>query len=354
MKAVQLPGDKQVHVVTRPDPSPGQGEVVVRTRASFICRSDMSLYYGNPIVGGEQSGEIIPGHEPAGEVVELGAGVRGVALGDRVAVHLAIGCGHCEYCLAGNRMLCPSWKCLGFDVDGGDADYLVVPAVNCLQIPDALSYEAGALLTDMVGTQYHAQKRLGVSGADTLAIFGLGPMGLAGVLVGRGRGARVIAVDVLDDRLELARSLGADEVVNSGTTDPVEALRELTGGRGVDVAVDCSGAPAAQNAALDAARKQGAVAFVGESRSTTINPSDQMIRKLLTVIGAWYFPLYEYAEIARFAIERDLPVERLITHRFGLDDAPEAFRLFDERKTEKAVFVWDGPTHNSNSREGSS
>jgi threonine dehydrogenase-like Zn-dependent dehydrogenase len=231
---------------------------------------------------------------------------------------------------------------VGFDVDGGDADYLVVPAVNCLPLPPTVSFEAGALLTDMLGTQYSAQKRLGVSGADTVAVFGLGPMGLAGVLAARGRGARVIAVDLLDQRLGLASELGAAETVNSGETDPVEALRELTGGRGVDVAVDCSGAPAAQNAALDAARKLGSVAFVGESRETTINPSDQIIRKLLRVIGGWYFPLWEFPEIARFAVEHDLPLEKLVTHRFAIEDAAEAFRMFDARETEKAVFVWDG------------
>jgi propanol-preferring alcohol dehydrogenase len=193
----------------------------------------------------------------------------------------------------------------------------------------------------MLGTQYSTQKRLGVSGSDTVAVFGLGPMGLAGVLVARARGARVIAVDLLDDRLELARELGAVETVNSGGADPVAALRELTGGRGVDVAVDCSGAPPAQNAALDAARKLGAVAFVGESRETTINPSDQMIRKLLTVIGGWYFRLSEFPEIARFAVEHDLPLEKLVTHRFGIEQAADAFRMFDDRETEKAVFVWD-------------
>jgi propanol-preferring alcohol dehydrogenase len=344
VKAVLFPGNKEVQVVDRPDPSPGLGEVLVKTRASAICRSDMGLYYGDhAVVGGEAAGtgQVVPGHEPAGDVVELGEGVSGIEVGDRVAVYLAIGCGHCEYCKRGYRMLCPDWKCLGFDVDGGNADYLVVPAVNCLKLPGEISYEAGAVITDMVGTQYHTQKRLGVSGADTLAVFGLGPMGAAGVLVGKARGARVVAVDVLDSRLEMARELGADETINSNEVDPVERLRDLTRGMGVDAAIDCSGAPAAQNGALDATRKMGAVAFVGESASTTINPSDQMIRKLLHVIGAWYFPLGEFGEIARFVVDNKVPVEKMITHRFSLDEAPEAFRMFDQRKTEKAVFVWE-------------
>jgi threonine dehydrogenase-like Zn-dependent dehydrogenase len=342
MRAVVLPGDKQVHVVEREIPSLGTHDVLVRTRASAICRSDMSLYYGNPIVGGQRAGTgaVIPGHEPAGDVVQVGEDVKSIRVGDRVAIYLAIGCGHCGYCLRGYRMLCPDWQCVGFDVDGGDADYLVVPAINCLKLPAAVSYEAGSLLTDMVGTQYNVQKRLAVSGSDTVAIFGIGPMGGGGILVAKGRGARVIAVDVVPHRLELARELGADVVVD-GREDVVARLRELTDGEGVDAAIDCSGNTAGQNAALDATRKFGRVGLVGESRETTINPSDQFIRKLLTVIGGWYFPLGEYPEIARFVVERELAVERLITHRFAIEDAPEAFRLFDARETEKAIFVWN-------------
>lgn len=342
MKAVLFPGDRQVAVVDRPRPEPGPGEVVIALRASAICRSDMSLYYGKPIVGGEAtgSGQIVPGHEPAGEVVAVGPGVTSVTVGDRVAAYLAIGCGHCEWCQRGYYFLCPDWKCLGFDVNGGDADYMLLPAANCLPLPDGISYEVGAVMTDMIGTQYDAQRRLHVSGATTVAIFGLGPMGGAGVLVAKARGARVIALDILDSRLELAKSLGADEVINSKTEDPVARLRELTDGRGVEVAIDSSGSPAGQNAALDGAARFGHVAFIGESRATEINPSDQVIRKLLTVIGAWYFPIWEWTDITRFVLEHHIPVDKLITYRFSIDQAAEAFRMFDQRQTEKAVFVW--------------
>src|ERR1700724_3106794 len=185
MKAVLFPGNKKVDVVERPDPVPAFGEVLVKMRASALCRSDMSIYYGKPVLASEaaKTGLIVPGHEPAGEVVKVGPGATGVQTGDRVAVYLAIGCGHCQWCHSGFRMLCP--------------------AVNCLNLPDELSFEAGAVMTDMIGTQYSAQKRLGVSGATTLAVFGIGPMGAAGVLIGKARGARVIALDVLEDRLEM-------------------------------------------------------------------------------------------------------------------------------------------------------
>jgi propanol-preferring alcohol dehydrogenase len=341
MKAVLLPGGRQVQVVDRPEPEPNAGEALVRVRASALCRSDMSLYDGTPIVGGEGAGtgRVIPGHEAAGEVVKLGPFAGGVAVGDRVAIYLAIGEGRCEWCRRGYRMLCPSWKCVGFDVDGGDAEYVVLPAENCLPIPDQMSFEVAALSTDMIGTQYSTQSRLGVSGTDTVAIFGLGPMGAAGVLVAKARGARVVAVDVLKERLDLAARLGADVVVDSSSQDTVAALRSATRGDGVDIAIDCSGNPAAQNSALDATRRMGSVAFVGESRATTMNPSDQFIRKMLTVIGGWYFATWEYAAITRFILDHDLPVEELVTHRFSLAEAPEAFRMFNARETEKAVFV---------------
>ena len=343
MKAVLFPGNKQVRVVERQTPQPSAGEVLIKTRASALCRSDMSLYYGTPIVGGEatSSGQIIPGHEAAGEIVETGQGVTSVKPGDRVAVYLAVGCGSCAYCRNGDLMLCNEWQCLGFDIDGGDADYLIVPVTNCLKLPAALSFEAGAVMTDMVGTQYHTQKRLAVSGTDTVAIFGIGPMGSAGILIGKALGAKVIAIDVLDNRLAMALQLGADAIINSTNEDAIERVLELTNGLGADVAIDCSGHPAAQNAALDCTRKQGGVALVGESRSTTINPSDQMIRKLLTVIGAWYFPIGEWDELVRFVVDRHIPVEKMITHRFGLEDAAEAFQLFDQRQTGKVMFVWD-------------
>jgi threonine dehydrogenase-like Zn-dependent dehydrogenase len=343
MRAVILPGDKKVLVTDRERPEPEPHEVLVETKASAICRSDMSLYYGNPIVGGgtADAGDVVPGHEAAGVVVAVGSAVSGVQVGDRVAAHLAVGCGHCEYCGQGYSMLCPEWKCFGFDFAGGDAEYFTIAARNALPLPAHFSFKAGAVMTDMIGSQYHVQKKMAVSGNKTVAVIGLGPMGSAAVLVAKAFGARVIAVDILDERLEQARALGADSVVNSKDADAVKALLGLTNGRGVEVAIDCSGNPAGQNTALDSAAKLGSVAFVGESRATQINPSDQVIRKLLTVVGGWYFPLGEWQEILRFVDDNKVDVEAIISHEYSLDDAEQAFGAFDRRETEKAVFVWN-------------
>jgi len=338
MKGVLLPGDRRVLVEKFADPSPGVGDVVVRVKASAICRSDLSLYYGQAVVGGERAGKVITGHEPAGVVEAVGAGVAHLRPGDRVAIHLAIGCGFCRYCRAGNYHMCPRWECIGFTVHGGNAEFLRVPERNCMRIPDNLSFPAAAVSTDAFGTLFSAARKLGLDASSTVAIFGLGPMGSAGVLAASALGARVIGVDPLPARRQFAAKLGAEHVLDVGA-DAMEAIRELTAGEGADAAIDCSGNNAAQNAALDATRRFGKVAFIGESRETTIHPSEQLLRKQLTLIGSWYFSIAEYDAILRCVIERRVPLEKLITHSFALDDAPLAFRMFDARETEKAVFV---------------
>ncbi|PZE21734.1 zinc-dependent alcohol dehydrogenase family protein [Paenibacillus xerothermodurans] len=345
MKGVIFPGDKRVEIKEFPIPTPAQGEVLVKLKASAICRSDMSLYYGNgqAVVGGDaaKTGAIIPGHEPAGVVERVGDGVNSIKEGDRVAVYLADGCGECAHCKSGYMMFCKSWQCIGFDRHGGDADYIVVPEKNCMKLPDGLSYAAAAVSTDAVGTLYHAQKRLGISGRDTLVIFGLGPMGGAGILVAKALGATVIAVDMIDERLELAKELGADFTLNGKHVKVVEEIMAITNGRGADAAIDCSGNTHAENQALDCVRPHGRVAFVGECKESTIRPSEQLIRKQITLIGSWYFPIQEFDEITELIVRKNIPVEKLITHTFPLEEAATAFRLFDERKTEKAVFIWE-------------
>lgn len=343
MRAVLLPGNGTAEVVEREVPTPGPHEVLVRTRASAICASDLSLYRGSALVGGDGAGKgtITPGHEPSGDVVAVGEAVTSVSVGDRVAVHLSIGCMRCEFCRAGYIHQCVEWKCLGFDLDGGDADYLLSPEVNCLALPDELSYEAGALIVDNFGTQYHTQKRLGVCGLGVTAVIGIGPMGAAGVLTAKARGAQVIAVDVLDHRLELAERLGADQVVNASGDSALEEILGLTRGRGAEITIDCSGKPAGETLALDAAAKLGKVAFIGEGPALTVSPSEQFVRKELEVIGAWVWPIFEFDEMVRFLLDNRVPIESTVSDRRDLAEAPDAFSRFERRLTEKVMFVWE-------------
>ena len=165
-------------------------------------------------------------------------------------------------------------------------------------------------------------------------------MGSSGVLAAKALGGRVVAFDPIEERRRFAAELGADLTLDPTAPDAREKLTAFAGPLGLDAAVDCSGQAAAQNMALDSVRRLGRVAFVGESRETTIRPSDQLIRKELTLIGSWYFNIAEYDEIVAILTGKGIDLERLATHRFPIDEAETAFRMFDERKTEKAVFVF--------------
>jgi propanol-preferring alcohol dehydrogenase len=346
MQGLRFTGKERVELQEAPDPHPGPGEAVVHIKASSLCRSDMSLYHGGSVLTRKEGTvSVIPGHEPCGVVEKVGPGVPPAMLreGDRVALYLAIGCGHCVQCRRGYLMHCTSFTCIGFDRDGGHAEKLLMPAANCMKMPDGMSYTVGALSTDKTGTLYHAQKRMGVSARDTIAIFGMGPMGLTGVCVAVALGARVIAVDMLPSRLELASAIGARTVLNPKETDVVKAVRGLTGGRGADFAIDCTGKEPAQNQMLDCLAVGAKAAFIGETRESRFNVSDQFIRKQIEVMGSWYFPIWEYPEIAAFIMEHKLPLEqRLLSHTFSLSQGQEAFELFDRSETGIVVFSTEG------------
>ena len=339
MKAVFLPGDKRVDIRDIAIPKPAADEVLVQVKASCICRSDLSLYYGDAVLGGVAPGTCVTGHEPAGIVVETGAAVRQFKKDDRVAIHLAIGCGVCGHCRGGNFHLCTKWKCLGFTADGGNAEYVAVPERNLLRLPDKLSFLAGAISTDAFGTLCSACRKLGINGLSTVGVWGLGPMGSAGVLAAKALGGRVVALDPIAERREFALKMGADLVLDPSLPTAREQIMDFTGGTGLNAAIDCSGNGAAQNMALDVAAAFGKVALVGESRELTIRPSEQLIRKQVTVMGSWYFGIAEYDDILKIIDAAQIDLEKLATHTFSLDEAETAFRLFDERKTEKAVFV---------------
>ncbi len=339
MRGVTM-GVKTITVKDFPEPAPSIGEVVTKVKAAAICRADMSLYHGLSVFGRPPDKDIIVGHEPAGEVVAVGRGVTHTKVGDRVAVHLAVGCSYCRWCRSGYRNLCADWKCLGFDVNGGDADYLKVPEANCLPLPDDVSYVVGALSTDVIGTLYQAQKRLGVTAADTVLVVGLGPMGSGGLMVARGLGARTITLDINEGRLALARDLGADHTINPKREDALEVIRDLTRGEGVTVALECSGSKAGVETALEATGKFGRVAFIGACEEASFRPKSHFNRKQLLAIGNWYFNISLHPEILAFIRHKKLPVEKLVTHRFSIEEAPAAFQLFDEGKTGKVVFVW--------------
>jgi len=331
MKAAFFAGQGRVEVREVPRPEPGPGEVLLRVRASGLCGSELHAYRG------QRSSEDIPGHEMVGEVVAVN-GARGVTIGERVAVQIMSGCGRCLHCLAGDPEHCAE----GGLHTGGYAEYVALPAECCLPLPQEITWGEGVLLGgDTIGTPYHALYRLGLNAADTAAVFGCGPVGLGAVTLLRFFGARAFTVEPIAYRRELACQLGPEVGIDPTAEDTVARIKGLTEGRGVDVALDCSGVAATTGMALDSAAIHGRVAFIGEKQEAAIRPSPQFIRKELTAIGSWYFTGADYFRILGL-YKRGLHASGLITHRFPLEEADRAFAIFASGQSGKVLIAQEG------------
>jgi 2-desacetyl-2-hydroxyethyl bacteriochlorophyllide A dehydrogenase len=350
MKGVVFLGERELELRDFPDPTPGPGEVVVAMKASGMCGSDLHAYRaprrGNMAASlglGGAGSPVIAGHEPCGVVAARGPGVTDAAgrIGARVMIHHYKGCGACKHCRVGWSQLCPRGIVVyGVTGHGGHAPFMTVPASTLVPLPDELAFDEGAAISCGTGTAYGALVRLDVSGRDTLAVFGQGPVGLSATLLGTTMGARVVAIDVIPERRRLAKEFGADAVVDPREVDPVAALRELTGGEGVDAALDCTGHPDARAAAVRSARTWGRVCFVGEGGSVTLDVSPDLLRRQLTLLASWTFSTAGQEECARFIVRRQVSLRPLLTHRFQLSQAAEAYRLFDTQTTGKGVFLF--------------
>lgn len=349
MQGVVFLGDRKLDLMAFDDPTPGPGEAVLEMKASGMCGSDLKFYRATADSGGpaalglgELDGPIIAGHEPCGVVAALGpgGGEAPVKVGDRVMVHHYKGCGHCLHCGTGWTQLCEGKRVVyGATGHGGHAKYMLAPMAALVPLPADLSFATGAAISCGTGTAWGALGRLDLSGRDTIAIFGQGPVGLSATQLAAAMGARVIALDIGAERRALARGMGAEKAVDASDGDPAEALRELTGGAGVDMALDCTGVAAAREAAVRATRVWGKVCFVGEGGGVTLDVSRDVLRKQLTIIGSWTFSRFGQADCARFIAERGIAVDALFSHRYSLDQAEEAYRLFDTQTTGKGVFV---------------
>lgn len=322
-------GNSKVEVREFPDPVPQPGEALVRMAVSAICGSELHSYRGRNGSHGS-----VPGHEMAGEVVAVN-GTRHVSVGDRVVLQIMVGCGHCYYCSQSDFEHCENMAYLM----GGHAELIAAPEMCCLPLPDDVNWERGVLLGgDTIGTTYRTLHRLRVSAFDVAAVMGCGPIGLGMLAVLRYLGVRAIAVDLSPYRRDLARRLGAWQVIDPEAGDPSEAILDLTGGVGVDVALDCSPAQATLTAALNSVRKFGRVGFVGEKGESVIHPSDHFIRKEIEAVGSWYYNAADYAEILEL-YRRGLDVDDLVTHRFPLAQADEAFATFASGESGKVLIV---------------
>ena len=346
MRGAVFLGNRQIEIRNFPDPTPGPGEVVIRMKASGMCGSDLKFYRAAPGEAQKSLGfsadaePFIGGHEPCGVVEARGPGVseREAPIGQRVMDHHYSGCGVCGHCRVGWSQLCGEGITVyGVTAHGGHAEYLKVPARTLVPLPDELSFAEGAAVACGTGTAFGALRRMHLAGGSTLAVFGQGPVGLSATLLGAKMGARVIAVETNAERLALARQFGAADTIDATNGEVEVQLKAMTRGAGVDLALDCTGSASARLAAVRSARTWGTVCFVGEGGELTLDVSRDLLRRQLTVIGSWTFSAMGMAECARFVADNGLDLERIFTHRWKLDQAAEAYTLFDQQANGKGV-----------------
>jgi threonine dehydrogenase-like Zn-dependent dehydrogenase len=328
------------------DPSPGPADAIVEIKASGMCGSDLKFYRASGETSslglGKVSGPVIAGHEPCGVVAALGSAVdaRTARVGARVMVHHYSGCGVCPHCRTGWSQMCANGSTVyGVTGHGAHAPYMKVPAHTLVDLPDDVSFAAGAAISCGTGTAYQALRRMNLTGGDSIAIVGQGPVGLSATQLAAAMGARVIALDVSAERLARAKEFGADALINPQTDEPIGAIKALTRGAGADMALDTSGAAEGRLIAVRGTRAWGTACFVGEGGSVTIDVSPDMLRKQLTIVGSWTFSTAVQAACARFIADRGIAVDRLFTHRWRLEQADEAYRLFDLQTAGKGVFL---------------
>lgn len=340
--------DLRIEDVAEP-PAPGAGEVVVRAAACGICGTDLHEYVAGPIVTsvephpltGAQNPQIL-GHEFAGDVVAVGAGVTRVGEGDRVAIMPLAYCGHCAYCRRGLQHLCSTMACVGLSHPwGGMGELATVAEYQVVRLPEGVTYQQGALIEPTAVAAYGVE-RAGVGPGDRVLITGAGPIGALAALCARSAGASTVYVSEPNPaRRARAEALGVATVLDPTAVDVPELLHEQSDGLGVDVAIECSGHPNGFAAGIRSLRRRGTLAqtglFVGEA---SVEPMLWALNDL-TIVGTWCYWVYDFDRVAAQIAAGDLPVERVVTSNVGLDDAPDAFALLASGEADEMKVLID-------------
>lgn len=331
MKAIRVHGPRDARYEDVADPEPRDDEALIRVHAAALCATDVEFFHGDMayITQGLTRLPLIPGHEWSGEVVSLGKAVQGFEVGDRVAGECTIGCRECAFCIRGDYNQCPHRRETGLlNKNGGFAEYIRFPQYF-LHKSNAVDFETLAFC-EPTGVAVYAVKTAGVTPADSVAVIGCGAIGLFCVQVARAYGARtVMATDVKEDRLEIARQLGADMAVNPEATSPVEAARELTGGRMVDVLIEASGNPNVVQIMECMVRPRGRMVFVGlcSGRKASFT-MDTLVLSNLTFYGTLGGPGV-WPEAVSLLESGKVRVGPLITHRRPLSEFCPSIELME-------------------------
>ncbi len=345
MKGCVLPGNSSIEFREYDIPTPSYGQVLLRVKSSTICGSDIRCIYREHLGKGPEGYQnVIAGHEPCGQIVEEGPGLKRFKKGDRVIVYHISGCGVCHECRQGYMISCTSDKraAYGWQRDGGMAEYLLADEKDLVALPDSLSYSDGAQVACGFGTVYEGIEKAGVSGNDAVLVVGLGPVGLACLMLCKAMGAnKLIGIESQPSRIEVAKKLGlVDEVFLAGS-DNVEQIKAITGGHGVERAFDCSASNLGRATAIRATRKWGKIVMIGEGGTLNFNPSEDMLHDQKTLIGSWVTSIWKMEDLVEKLVRWNIHPHDLITHRFALEKADEAYSLMASGKCGKVAVCQD-------------
>lgn len=345
MKAAYLPGNSTVLLKDVVIPEPGYGEVLLKMKSSTICGSDIRAIYREHLgKGPEGYQDKICGHEPCGQIVKCGPGLRKFKEGDRAIVYHISGCGVCNDCRRGYMISCTSEKrkAYGWQRDGGMAEYLLAEEKDLVALPDSLTYTDGAQIACGFGTVYEGLEKIGICGDDDVLVVGLGPVGLASCMLAKALGAnKVYGVDTVQSRIDIAKSKGLVDDAFLSDEKALDKVKALTNGNGVERAVDCSGNTYGRQLAIRATRKWGKIVFIGEGGTVEFNPSPDIIHEQKTIYGSWVTNIWRMEELVEHIVRWGIHPEDLVTDRFTLDNASEAYKLMAEGKSGKIAIVFD-------------
>ncbi|MCH6472388.1 zinc-dependent alcohol dehydrogenase [Sinomonas terrae] len=338
MKAAAITAPGRVEVLDQPQPASSRDLVVVKILISPMC-TEFKHRHGGPV-------QDALGHEAAGIVVDAGHSGR-VNVGDRVAVMPHYGCGTCPLCTAGDYMYCPNQRDVLAETNqpygtATYAEYVLKPDWLLAPIPDDIPLRHGALACCGLGPSFNAMQRMGVNALDTLLVSGCGPVGLGAIVQGAVRGARVLAIETHPYRAELAHKLGAERVFDPRDPDMVEQIREATGGRGVDAAIETSGAPGASRTLALATRSRGQVSFVSWGNDLDLPP---LVPLGLDIHGCWHWNHLSMAPLMWETVRKaGSLLDTMVTHTMDLDDVAAAMDIQDTGACGKIFLLPHGQT----------
>lgn len=345
MKAAVLHKIKDLRVEEVDTPEIGDDDVLVKVRAAGICGSDIPRV----MIYGTYRFPLIPGHEFAGEIVKKGKNVRNLKGDEKVTVVPLIPCGNCKFCYTGEYAQCPNYDYIGSRSNGGFAQYTRVPVSNIIPLPENVDYES-ASFTEPVAVALHGIRRAGIQVGDTVAIFGVGPIGIILAQWARILGAsKIFLVDIIEEKLKVARDYGFSECINAKNEDPVKKIKENTDG-GVELSIESAGSPKAFVQSIEVPKAFGKVVFLGNIQGDVTFPEkvvSSILRRQLTIYGTWnsnFAPAFkdDWRLSLHFMGIGALKVTPLITHRFKIEQANEAFDLMWNKKEffNKVMFVF--------------